>query len=92
MLDLALALQLLVAQEVVLRVGLDRRLRAVTQDLGRMKTIRLVLSSRAARWNSSPIIGIEPRIGTRLSLSVRRVLDQAAEHDDAAVVDQHAAS
>ena len=55
-----------------------------------MNTIRLRFSFAPLRvLNSSPIIGIEPRIGTRFSLSRAVSRDQAAEHDHAAVVDQH---
>ena len=55
-----------------------------------MNTIRLRFSLAPLRvLNSSPMIGIEPRMGTRFSLSSAVSRDQAAEHDDAAVIDQH---
>ena len=56
-----------------------------------MKTIRLRLDlvARCGVLNSSPMSGIEPRNGTLLLALARLVGDQAAEHDDAAVLDQH---
>ena len=57
---------------------------------GRMKTIRLVLSRLPLRvLKSSPISGMRPRKGTRVSPRDLAVADQAADHDGAAVLDQH---
>ena len=55
-----------------------------------MNIIRLFLVEVALRvLNSRPMIGMLPRKGTRVLALDAVVLDQAAEHDDAAILDQH---
>ena len=78
------------AHVVVLRVRLDRGIDAVAQDLRADEDHEVVLSGLALRvLKSPPISGMRPRIGHALLALGRLVGDQAAEHDDAAILDEH---
>ena len=88
--DLALVqAALLVADVVVLRRSRSARRGLSRRIFGRRNIIRLLFCREPLRdLNSLPRSGMSPRNGMRSSLSVTRVLHQAAEHDDAAVLDQ----
>src|SRR5438445_11410308 len=81
---------LLVLHVVVLEVRLVRRLRRITQDLRADEHDEVVLGrGRVARLEEQPEERDVPQVGHALLALDAVVLDEPAEHHDAAVLDQH---
>src|SRR5438874_8201333 len=81
---------LLVLHVVVFEVRLVRRLRRITQDLRADEHDEVVLGrGRVARLEEQPEERDVPQVGHALLALDAVVLDEPAEHHDAAVLDQH---